>query len=162
MANHQTRPGSWGKIPRAKKQPDGQYLASGRYKTLDGKLVQRMRSGTTARKAEDALLAVFQAMAAEDEARKKAAEKTRPTKIRHGAEAHCLPRSSRTGSHISNPAASDCVPVRPTSTPVWRGPTLCLLWELLHWATSTSEPAPTFCTASSTAAATTPRPNITV
>jgi len=87
MANHQTRPGSWGKIPRAKKQPDGQYLASGRYKTLNGKLVQRMRTGTTARKAEDALLAVFQAMAAEDEARKKAAEKNRSTKTRQGAEA---------------------------------------------------------------------------
>jgi integrase len=81
MANHQTRPGSWGKIPRAKKQPDGRYLASGRYKTLDGKLIQRMRTGTTARKAEDTLLAVFQAMAADDEVRNKAAETNPSTKI---------------------------------------------------------------------------------
>ncbi|MGO4856292.1 tyrosine-type recombinase/integrase [Arthrobacter sp. 2MCAF14] len=87
MANHETRPGSWGKIPKAKRQPDGQYLASGRYKTLEGKLVQRMRSGTTARKAEDAVLSVFQAMAAEDKARAKAAEAKSSTKIQQGAEA---------------------------------------------------------------------------
>jgi integrase len=87
MANHQTRPGSWGKIPRAKKQPDGRYLASGRYKTLDGKLVQRMRTGTKARKAEDALLAVFQAMAAEDEAKAKAAKEKLGRKLQEGSEA---------------------------------------------------------------------------
>lgn len=69
MANHETRPGSWGKIPPAKRQPDGSYKANGRYKTLDGKLLQRFRTGTTARKAEDALLAAFQTMAAEDAAR---------------------------------------------------------------------------------------------
>lgn len=86
MANHQTRPGSWGKIPGAKKQPDGLYLASGRYKTLDGKLVQRMRTGTTARKAEDAVLSVFQAMAAEDSAKAKAAKKKPTRKLQQGSE----------------------------------------------------------------------------
>jgi integrase len=87
MANHETRPGSWGKIPLAKKQPDGRYLASGRYKTPDGKLVQRMRTGTTARKAEDALLAVFQAMAAEDEAKAAAAKEKKGRKLQEGSEA---------------------------------------------------------------------------
>jgi integrase len=69
VANHETRPGSWGKIPPAKRQPDGSYKANGRYKTMDGKLLQRFRTGTTARKAEDALLAAFQTLAAEDAAK---------------------------------------------------------------------------------------------
>ncbi|WP_175558631.1 tyrosine-type recombinase/integrase [Arthrobacter sp. ok362] len=51
---------------------------------MDGKLVQRMRTGTTARKAEDAVLSVFQAMAAEDRVRT-AAEAQSSTKIRQGA-----------------------------------------------------------------------------
>lgn len=79
VANHQTRPGSWGKIARAKRQPDGQYLASGRYKTLDGKLLQRFRSGTTARKAEDALLAALQTLAKEDSSSHAAANVPRRT-----------------------------------------------------------------------------------
>lgn len=87
MANQQTRPGSWGQIPPAKRQPDGRYLAHGRYKTLDGKLTQRMRTGTTARKAEDALLAVFQAMAAEDEAKSTAAKEIMGRKLQEGSEA---------------------------------------------------------------------------
>jgi integrase len=46
-----------------------------------------MRTRTTARKAEDALLAVFQAMAAEDEAGMKATEDNPSMTIRQGAEA---------------------------------------------------------------------------
>lgn len=88
MANSETRPGSWGQIAPAKRQPDGRYLASARYKPLDGtKLVQRMRTGTTARKAEDALLAVLQKMAAEDEAKSKAAEERSARKPPEGSEA---------------------------------------------------------------------------
>jgi hypothetical protein len=86
VANHPTRAGSWGKIPRAKKQPDGQYLASGRYKSPDGNLLQRMRRGTTARKAEDSLLSLFQSMAVEDEARSAASRALPNQKLRQGAE----------------------------------------------------------------------------
>lgn len=76
MANHETRPGSWGKIPPAKKGPDGLWKATGRYKTSAGKLVQRFRTGTTARKAEDALLKLFQEMAAEDKEKTELAERS--------------------------------------------------------------------------------------
>ena len=68
MANFTTPPGSWGKIPPAKLGPDGRWKANGRYKTLAGRSKQRFRSGSTARKAEAALLQLFQAMAAEDKA----------------------------------------------------------------------------------------------
>lgn len=68
MANHETRRGSWGKLPPAKKQPDGHFLATGRYKTMDGKLVQRARRGSTARKAEDALRELFEKMRDDDKA----------------------------------------------------------------------------------------------
>lgn len=66
MANNETRRGSWGKIPPAKRQPDGYFLASGRYKSMDGSLVQRKRRGTTARKAEDALRELFEKMRDDD------------------------------------------------------------------------------------------------
>lgn len=80
MANHEIRPGSWGKVPRAKLRSDGRWVANGRYKNLDGAIVQRFRTGSTARKAEDSLLALFQEMAAQDEARKKAAEEKQAAK----------------------------------------------------------------------------------
>jgi integrase len=75
MANHETRPGSWGKLPPAKKQPDGQFLATGRYKTMDGRLVQRARRGSTARKAEDALRELFEKMRDDDKATSHTREK---------------------------------------------------------------------------------------
>lgn len=87
MANHQTRLGSWGKIPKAKKQLKGHYLASARYKTLDGRSLQRMRTGSTARKAEDALLSVLQTMAEEDKSRTVAAQVKRSRARRQGSEA---------------------------------------------------------------------------
>jgi integrase len=87
MANHQTRPGSWGRIPPAKRQPDGRYLAHGRYKTLDGKVVQRFRTGTTPRKAEDAVRAVFETLAAEDKAKAKAAAEKPTRKLQQESEA---------------------------------------------------------------------------
>src|SRR4051812_31906157 len=65
MANVEIPAGSWGSIPPAKRQADGRYKASGRFKTHDGRLIQRNRFGTTARKAEEALLSHFQQMAAE-------------------------------------------------------------------------------------------------
>lgn len=75
MANIETPPGSWGRLSPAKKGPDGRWTANGRYKTLAGKSVQRFRTGSTARKAEGALLELFQKMAAEDKAQAEAAER---------------------------------------------------------------------------------------
>lgn len=72
MANVPLQPMSWGRIAAAKKQPDGRWRAVGRYKTKTGKLVQRVRHGATARKAEASLLECFQTMAAEDAAGKMA------------------------------------------------------------------------------------------
>lgn len=80
MGNIATPPGSWGKIPAAKQGPDGRWTANGRYKTLDGKSLQRFRSGTTARKAETALLELFQNMAAEDLAQTEAAQRDQKKK----------------------------------------------------------------------------------
>lgn len=86
MANHETRRSSWGKIPPAKKQPDGRFRAVGRYKTMDGKLVQRARTGSTARKAEDALRQLFEKMRDDDKARKKAAKKAGRKNPKPGSE----------------------------------------------------------------------------
>jgi hypothetical protein len=72
MANFATPPGSWGKIPPAKLGADGRWKANGRYKTLAGESIQRFRSGSTGRKAEHALLELFQTMAAEDKAQTEA------------------------------------------------------------------------------------------
>ncbi|CAH0135708.1 Tyrosine recombinase XerC [Arthrobacter sp. Bi26] len=83
MANHEIRPGSWGKVPRAKMRSDGRWVANGRYKNLDGAIIQRFRTGSTARKAEYSLLALFQEMAAQDEIRKKSAEEKLATKRPH-------------------------------------------------------------------------------
>jgi len=86
MANHETRRGSWGKLPPAKMQPDGHFLATGRYKTMDGKPIQRARRGSTARKAEDTLRKLFQKMRDDEKAAKKAAKKAAMKKKRPGSE----------------------------------------------------------------------------
>lgn len=75
MANLKTPPGSWGRLSPAKKGPDGRWTAHGRYKTLAGESVQRFRTGSTGRKAEAALLELFQKMAAEDKAQAEAAQR---------------------------------------------------------------------------------------
>lgn len=107
MANHKTRPSSWGKLQSAKKQPDGQFLASGRYKTMDGKLVQRQRRGATASKAEDALLAVFQEMQRAEKSAKKAAKKA--AKKRAAKKKAAKKRGSTTGAQAPGPLFSQVV-----------------------------------------------------
>jgi hypothetical protein len=83
MANHEIRPGSWGKVPGAKLRSDGRWVANGRYKNLDGAVVQRFRTGSTAWKAEDSLLALFQELAEQDKTKKRLAEEKLATKRPH-------------------------------------------------------------------------------
>lgn len=65
MANVEIPP-AWGRISKAKRQADGKYKATGRFKTPNVRVLQRNRYGSASRKAEDALLKLFKDLASED------------------------------------------------------------------------------------------------
>lgn len=159
MANHEIRPGSWGKVPRAKLRSDGRWVANGRYKNLDGAIVQRFRTGSTARKAEDSLLALFQEMAAQDETKRKLAEEKLATKRPHPTDVLFTHAVEDWITYIQ--AGGQDLRVS-TAYEYARMARADILPENYSWPTSTSRLAPIFCTASLTADATMPRPNITV
>ncbi|MDN4642639.1 hypothetical protein QCD75_01350 [Arthrobacter sp. PsM3] len=85
MANHKISPGSWDGMSEPAKLAKNLYRTTGRYRTLDGlRRPQRFATGSTPRKAKIALQAVFERLAADDRAKKKAADENAKTRRQQG------------------------------------------------------------------------------